>query len=142
MPPAQTGTSCTTRIISPRGEQLTAACQKCDCAHPVCNQCVRFGRERDCEYSEKDQKSRSELLEDEIAVLQARIRELEGAPPAGEPSSALAQLTDWAGLSDDIDFGDLDISSGLPGFSDESAGPSPGGWLFAADAVDQSSFVL
>ncbi|KIP07431.1 hypothetical protein PHLGIDRAFT_71064, partial [Phlebiopsis gigantea 11061_1 CR5-6] len=70
--------------------------QKCDCAHPVCNQCVRFGRERDCEYSEKDQRSRTEILEETISNLQARVRELESgsgpasgrraAPPASGPA--------------------------------------------------------
>ncbi|GJE90909.1 C6 transcription factor domain-containing protein [Phanerochaete sordida] len=88
---------------------------KCDCAHPVCSQCVRFGRERDCEYSEKDQKTRTELLEEHIADLKARIIELEGgggggsAPPVGTAHSN--DYTSWPGLFDDADFADLAITA-------------------------------
>lgn len=51
--------------------------QKCDCVRPVCGQCVRFNRERDCEYTDGDQRSRTEILEEQIATLQARIGTLE-----------------------------------------------------------------
>ncbi|KAI0343320.1 hypothetical protein BDW22DRAFT_1267464 [Trametopsis cervina] len=50
---------------------------KCDCAHPVCRQCARYNRGRDCEYTSKDQRSRTEILEETIANLRARIAELE-----------------------------------------------------------------
>ncbi|KAI0072826.1 hypothetical protein K474DRAFT_1667317 [Panus rudis PR-1116 ss-1] len=52
---------------------------RCDCTRPVCGQCVRFNRERDCEYTDGDQRSRTEILEEKIATLQARIRTLEGS---------------------------------------------------------------
>ncbi len=51
--------------------------KKCDCAHPVCSQCTRFGREKDCEYPDKDHRSRTEVLEENIAILKARLKEFE-----------------------------------------------------------------
>lgn len=45
----------------------------------MCSQCIRLGREKDCEYTEKDKRSRTEILEENIAVLQARLRKLEHA---------------------------------------------------------------
>lgn len=70
---------------------------------------MRFGREKDCEYTEKDQKSRTEILEGNISVLQNRIRELENAANVAGPgpSSAITGLADWTGLTEDIDFGDM-----------------------------------
>lgn len=64
---------------------------KCDCARPFCGQCIRFSRERDCEYTDGDQRSRTEILEENIAVLQARVRQLEsnkGTAP-GVPTSSV-----------------------------------------------------
>ena len=48
---------------------------------------MRFNRERDCEYTDGDQRSRTEILEEQIAQLQARIRTLESAPePTTQPA--------------------------------------------------------
>ena len=87
-------------ISSPLGSYLLL--QKCDCAHPVCSQCVRLGREKDCEYTEKDQRSRTEILEENIAVLQARLQELEhaGAPTSELNYSASLQ----SALGEDVDM--------------------------------------
>lgn len=103
---------------------------KCDCAHPVCSQCVRFGRERDCEYSEKDQKTRTELLEEQIAVLKARVIELEDAPGGGGgggggTTSRSSDFASWPGLFDDTDFADLAIPVQNTGQSGGSPGSSP-----------------
>ncbi|KAI0782138.1 hypothetical protein C8Q75DRAFT_788457 [Abortiporus biennis] len=67
---------------------------KCDCTRPVCGQCVRFGRERDCEYTDGDQRSRTEILEETITNLQTRLRAYENtgdsilrrSPPTNPPA--------------------------------------------------------
>ena len=81
---------------------------------------MRFGRERDCEYSEKDQRTRTEVLEERIAVLKARITELEDAAGgAAQPS----EFTSWSGLLDDVDFAGLAVTSHDP---ERTGGSSPG----------------
>ncbi|KAH8103333.1 hypothetical protein BXZ70DRAFT_719990 [Cristinia sonorae] len=52
---------------------------KCDGAHPVCYQCTRKGRPDDCEYTNGQGLTRSQMLEENIALLETRIRELENA---------------------------------------------------------------
>ena len=93
----------------------------------MCNQCLRFGREKDCEYTEKDQKSRTEILEGNISVLQNRIRELESAASGSGPgpSSAVAELADWTGLTEDIGFGEIVMSGHTAGESAGARNSSP-----------------
>ncbi|EKM50050.1 uncharacterized protein PHACADRAFT_130574 [Phanerochaete carnosa HHB-10118-sp] len=98
---------------------------KCDCAHPVCSQCVRLGREGDCEYSEKDQKTRTEILEEHVAALKARIVELEGAANGGAGVSHADGFASWPGLLDDDDFADLAGTSHDARHSGGSHGSSP-----------------
>ncbi|KAI0075608.1 hypothetical protein K474DRAFT_1373407 [Panus rudis PR-1116 ss-1] len=50
---------------------------KCDGGKPACGQCVSKGRVEDCEYTTTPGPTRSQLLEENIAILEARIRELE-----------------------------------------------------------------
>ncbi|KZT22155.1 hypothetical protein NEOLEDRAFT_1181063 [Neolentinus lepideus HHB14362 ss-1] len=49
---------------------------KCDGARPVCSQCQRAGRDEDCEYADGG-RTRTQILQDTIAELEARIEELE-----------------------------------------------------------------
>lgn len=51
--------------------------QKCDGNLPTCNQCIRFRRAQECEFSETAEPSTTRLLEQHIARLQSRIQELE-----------------------------------------------------------------
>ncbi|KAL4250366.1 hypothetical protein ABKN59_005899 [Abortiporus biennis] len=51
---------------------------RCDGAKPVCGQCSKAGRPEDCEYTMNIQGlTRSQMLEENIALLEARIHELE-----------------------------------------------------------------
>ncbi|KLO16069.1 hypothetical protein SCHPADRAFT_823743, partial [Schizopora paradoxa] len=50
---------------------------KCDGVRPICSQCIDSGREMDCEYTDSFNSTRTELLEDYLAQLQQRARELE-----------------------------------------------------------------
>ena len=86
---------------------------------------MRFGRERDCEYSEKDQKSRTEVLEEKIAALQARVRELEGGGGISASESG-GGLAPWPAHPDDFDFSGLAVTSNVAGHAAEHYGSSPG----------------
>ncbi|KAH8105306.1 hypothetical protein BXZ70DRAFT_920252 [Cristinia sonorae] len=74
---------------APKGKACLACRRrkmKCDCVRPVCGQCVRFNREHDCEFTDGDQRSRTQILEENIAALQARLKLLES--PTSEPSTS------------------------------------------------------
>lgn len=52
--------------------------QRCDGSKPACGQCVSKGREEDCEYTSDTQGlTKTQLLEENISLLEQRIRELE-----------------------------------------------------------------
>ncbi|PPQ73276.1 hypothetical protein CVT24_009931 [Panaeolus cyanescens] len=50
---------------------------KCDGQHPICGQCDRAGRAEDCEYLVGQERSKVQILEDNISRLEARIQELQ-----------------------------------------------------------------
>ncbi|KAK7691462.1 hypothetical protein QCA50_004861 [Cerrena zonata] len=50
---------------------------RCDGGQPFCGQCVSKGRQEDCEYTTAPGLTRTQLLEENIALLETRIRELE-----------------------------------------------------------------
>ncbi|KAI5122011.1 hypothetical protein M0805_008003 [Coniferiporia weirii] len=50
---------------------------RCDGLRPICAQCSRRNRGDDCEYTDKNGPTRTEILEGSLARLQARIKELE-----------------------------------------------------------------
>lgn len=56
--------------------RMLTASQKCDGVRPMCAQCVRAD-EVECEYTDGGPTA-SQLLEQNVAHLEARIRELEG----------------------------------------------------------------
>ncbi|KAH9896834.1 hypothetical protein C8Q73DRAFT_744734 [Cubamyces lactineus] len=60
---------------------------KCDGNKPACGRCIANNRPDDCEYAVGGEVTRSRLLEENIALLEARIRELEN--PAEAPSVRL-----------------------------------------------------
>lgn len=51
--------------------------QRCDGQRPVCGQCVKGNRDDECQYHDKKQISRTEMLRAKVAKLEARLRELE-----------------------------------------------------------------
>ena len=59
--------------------------QKCDGNKPACGRCLANNRPDDCEYATGAEVTRSRLLEENIALLEARIRELEN--PGETPPS-------------------------------------------------------
>ncbi|KAI0325291.1 hypothetical protein GY45DRAFT_1330474 [Cubamyces sp. BRFM 1775] len=84
---------------APRG----AAClncrrrkMRCDGARPICGQCIRTNREIDCEYTDGPGPSPTQVLEEQIARLESRIRELEH-PELVSPSVTLNPATNAAG---------------------------------------------
>ncbi|THH18650.1 hypothetical protein EW146_g2366 [Bondarzewia mesenterica] len=62
--------------------------QKCDGVRPVCGPCSRASRPGDCEYTDGQGRSRTQVLEENIAHLEARIHELEN-PGSTPPSIVL-----------------------------------------------------
>ena len=57
--------------------------QKCDGSRPVCGACARSDLTDDCEYTDAEGRSRTQLLEKNIARLQSRVRELEHPEDGG-----------------------------------------------------------
>lgn len=51
----------------------------------MCGQCSHAGRPGDCEYTDAQGRSRTTILEERIAVLEARIRELEDPDSSDSP---------------------------------------------------------
>ena len=51
--------------------------QRCDGNQPICGQCDRAGRAEDCEYTTGQERSKVQILEDNISQLEARIQELQ-----------------------------------------------------------------
>ncbi|KAI0777643.1 hypothetical protein BD413DRAFT_185715 [Trametes elegans] len=60
---------------------------RCDGNKPACGRCLANNRPDDCEYAVGGEVTRSRLLEENIALLEARIRELEN--PSEAPSVRL-----------------------------------------------------
>ncbi|KAG6899834.1 hypothetical protein C0993_006352 [Termitomyces sp. T159_Od127] len=61
---------------------------RCDGTKPACQQCVRAKKAEGCEYDDGKGKTRTQLLREHIARLEARIRELED-PDYVSPTVAL-----------------------------------------------------
>ncbi|KAL4243896.1 hypothetical protein ABKN59_011044 [Abortiporus biennis] len=70
---------------------------RCDGVKPVCGQCIKANRDSECQYHEKKQVSRTQLLQQKVAKLEARLRELESeqsdsgtisSPTPSTPSSS------------------------------------------------------
>jgi hypothetical protein len=74
--PLQRGSAC----LSCRKRKL-----KCSGSRPVCEQCSKTNRAADCEFDDGKAKTRTQLLQEKIAILEARIRELEPSASATAP---------------------------------------------------------
>jgi hypothetical protein len=79
--PLQRGSAC----LSCRKRKM-----KCDGSRPICQQCNRANRAADCEYDDGKTKTRTQVLQEKIHRLEARIRQLEG-PQGGSSSSSKDQ---------------------------------------------------
>ncbi|KIP07418.1 hypothetical protein PHLGIDRAFT_420257 [Phlebiopsis gigantea 11061_1 CR5-6] len=55
---------------------------KCDGNQPTCNQCARFNRPAECQFSEGPSPSTTRVLETHVTRLQSRIQELEQDDPS------------------------------------------------------------
>ncbi|KAI5116156.1 hypothetical protein M0805_008427 [Coniferiporia weirii] len=51
--------------------------QRCDSARPVCTPCVGANRSDDCEYTDNQGRTRTQILEENVSRLEARLQELE-----------------------------------------------------------------
>ncbi|KAF8485629.1 hypothetical protein JB92DRAFT_1537554 [Gautieria morchelliformis] len=60
---------------------------KCDAGKPACGQCLKSNRSHDCDYDDGKSKSRTQLLQEKVAVLETRLRELEGSPDVSQTSA-------------------------------------------------------
>ena len=88
------GKWCVLHTPPPRSPSLTASfIQRCDGIKPACQQCVRAKKADCCEYDDGKGKTRTQLLRENIARLEARIRELEDpdSVSAHPPSIQLQQ---------------------------------------------------
>ena len=56
--------------------------QRCDGVRPICGQCDRANRPDDCEYTDGQGSSRTQILEENISRLETRIHELENPAEA------------------------------------------------------------
>ncbi|KAJ7028123.1 Zn(2)-Cys(6) binuclear cluster domain-containing protein [Mycena alexandri] len=111
---------------------------KCDGERPKCGQCTRSMSFQDCEYAD-DGPTRTQLLEEQIAILEARIEELEKPkelrstlilqkPYTGERRSASAPALSRGGSSVHLPLPHSEFSSGIsspvtPSSSSEGAIP-------------------
>ncbi|KAG7451498.1 uncharacterized protein BT62DRAFT_927209 [Guyanagaster necrorhizus] len=63
---------------------------KCDGARPICGTCASVPSLQDCEYSDSGT-TRTQLLEEQIAIFESRIRELEASPANSNAAIRLSQ---------------------------------------------------
>lgn len=108
------------RFPLPSPANFPSCDQKCDGVRPVCGQCTSKNRPDDCEYTTGQGLTRSQMLEENIALLESRIKELEN-PDTTAPSVKLHAV------SQPHSHGSVARSAG--GSDDEGAlvaGPAPG----------------
>ncbi|KZT03463.1 uncharacterized protein LAESUDRAFT_729034 [Laetiporus sulphureus 93-53] len=117
---------------------------KCDGLRPVCTQCLKSNRGADCQYYEKKHISRTQLLQQKVAKLEARLRELESeqSESASSSSSASASSSAPSPAAQPVNPGLLDYSDGLSLKDGSSHSGSIHGTFPVFDFTPQSSFAL
>ncbi|KDQ59691.1 hypothetical protein JAAARDRAFT_68290 [Jaapia argillacea MUCL 33604] len=80
------------RIVSPlqRGAACTACRKKkmkCDGDKPTCGQCRKAKRSQDCKYEDQKVKSRTRMLQEKVAALEKKVRQLEDQGDTDSPGS-------------------------------------------------------
>ncbi|KLO15342.1 hypothetical protein SCHPADRAFT_902493 [Schizopora paradoxa] len=128
--PLQRGSAC----LSCRKRKM-----KCDATKPVCRQCVKANRADECEYDDGRQKSRTQILQEKIAKLEDRIRELEqpGVGATGGASEGFGLGLDDP-LIDGMDDGMGGGFGGVGAFSDGLGGATEEGGLLAYNSASAS----
>ncbi|EJD06269.1 uncharacterized protein FOMMEDRAFT_166504 [Fomitiporia mediterranea MF3/22] len=119
--PLQRGSAC----LSCRKRKM-----KCDATKPVCRQCVKANRAEECDYDDGRQKSRTQILQEKIAKLEDRIRELECADDEYAPEQ---QQQTYDPTYDA--FGQATATTGFGGEDYSAAGTNGGAYGFAGSGV-------
>ncbi|KLO17705.1 hypothetical protein SCHPADRAFT_936895 [Schizopora paradoxa] len=86
-PPAQGGPQSQGQHLQ-RGQACITCRRKkmrCDGARPFCGQCGLTRRPEDCEYTDRQGRTNTEVLEERITQLRARIQELESPSARSQP---------------------------------------------------------
>lgn len=136
---------------------------RCDGQRPICGQCVKGNRDDECQYHDKKQVSRTEMLRAKVAKLEARLRELEvehsgssssPTPAPGSPVSPalstarsspsedliLLQPPD-AGSSASFDWDDDPLGAGSSSDPSSSQDSSLSSTPWLSDLLDIPSFL-
>ncbi|KAJ3900250.1 hypothetical protein F5879DRAFT_434298 [Lentinula edodes] len=128
--PLQRGLAC----LSCRKRKL-----KCDGQKPVCTPCIKMKRADECEYEDRRQKSRTQKLKEKLAMLEDRIKELEGTEQttSGDASSSHSGSPDTFDLSgtntlDDVDQNQISLNNAWPATSAEPSSNSSSSSLLSA----------
>ncbi|KAF8311565.1 hypothetical protein DL93DRAFT_2208478 [Clavulina sp. PMI_390] len=84
--PLQRGSAC----LTCRKRKL-----KCDAGKPVCHQCIRAGNESECSYDNGKALSKTQILQQRIAHLEAKLTALQGrgASSGSSPASSTSSVT-------------------------------------------------
>lgn len=70
---------------------------KCDGMRPVCRQCNRLNRAHACQYDDSLQKSRTQMLNEQLAALEKRLQELESlSTPNRDLSRSLEDMATFS----------------------------------------------
>ncbi|KZT74019.1 hypothetical protein DAEQUDRAFT_682747 [Daedalea quercina L-15889] len=98
------------KTVTPLQRGMACLCcrkrkMKCDGLRPVCTQCLKANRGTECQYHEKKHVSRTQLLQQKVAKLEARLRELE-SEQAGPSTSGLRSPSSPPPQNDTVDLSD------------------------------------
>lgn len=107
---------------------------KCDAGKPACQQCIRAGSESECSYDNGKALSKTQILQQRIAQLEAKLTSLQGrggnssgASPVSSASSVLSGAgPDGTRKKDDSSTLDSLGANGLVGIRTSSRSPSMG----------------
>ncbi|KIP10264.1 hypothetical protein PHLGIDRAFT_125626 [Phlebiopsis gigantea 11061_1 CR5-6] len=72
---------------------------RCDGQRPICTQCVKGNRDGECQYHDKKQISRTEMLRAKVAKLEARLRELEVEHSGSSSNNTPAPMSPMSPMS-------------------------------------------
>ncbi|KAA1476063.1 hypothetical protein DENSPDRAFT_806624 [Dentipellis sp. KUC8613] len=104
---------------------------RCDAAKPVCGPCSRAGRDKECGYMDVQVRSKTQVLEDDILALKARIKELEGHNPNASPPRPVLLHSPHTAEQQSPTFGFPSSSIAIP----QSPEPSAAGDVFLGGSM-------
>ncbi|KAH9926098.1 uncharacterized protein B0H18DRAFT_1085062 [Fomitopsis serialis] len=132
------------KAVTPLQRGMACLCcrkrkMKCDGLRPVCSQCLKANRGVDCQYHEKKHVSRTQLLQQKVAKLEARLRELESeqaessasgsssgsspSPPPFQRPSRSSIGSCGRSLNWDHDFSTINLTDTIPASPTNSLHP-------------------